>query len=66
MGGLDVTAGNADVEECDGDSLFGDEDGKGNDNHQTAEEDEMYEAMPEEDPEDVDVAEHIVKNIHVK
>ena len=33
VGGLDVTAGNKDVDECDGDSLFGDEDGKGNDNH---------------------------------
>ena len=41
MGGLDVTAGNEDEEESDGDSLFGDEDGKGKDNHQTAEEDDV-------------------------
>ena len=38
VGGLDVTAGNEDEEESDGDSLFGDEDGKSKDNHQTAEE----------------------------
>ena len=50
MGVLDAKTGNEEEEDRDGESKFGNKPGKGDDNHQTAEDDEMYEAMPEEFP----------------